>query len=232
MVICKPSGLDSRDRSRSRSRMSFASRLTFFKCQDLLDSWDRIFFSRSRFLKSRLFQSRLGRVEIFVEIVKTYWDCRDLSRFVETQRVFSRFVKTQRFLDILETFWGTSGPKNLTNREISTEKYDKIDQLSIEIETNCQETPKFSDLDEFSISIETFWSGHWCRDEIQEFSISTEIFSIVETNIFKVSRSPFFCLNRDSRSRHDRDKSRPPGLVIWFQIRHGDYFASSAIRNW
>ncbi len=46
-------------------------------------------------------------------------------------------------------------------------------------------------------------------------------FSIVKTKIFKVSRfsqplkSPFFCRDRDSRWRHDRDKSRPPGLRIW-----------------
>jgi hypothetical protein len=40
----------------------------------------RFFLSRLRFFKSRLFESRLGHVEIFVETVETNPDCQDLSR--------------------------------------------------------------------------------------------------------------------------------------------------------
>ncbi len=39
-LFAKVGGLDSRDQSRSRSRMSFVSRLTFLKCQDFLDGRD------------------------------------------------------------------------------------------------------------------------------------------------------------------------------------------------
>ncbi len=40
--LTNPGGLDSRDQSRSRSRTSLASRLTFLKCRDFLDCRDRL----------------------------------------------------------------------------------------------------------------------------------------------------------------------------------------------
>ncbi len=66
------------------SRFSRGSRSTFF------------FFSVEIF-KIEIFQSRLWRVEIFVEIVEICRDASRFSRFVETQ---SRFVETQsRFVE-------------------------------------------------------------------------------------------------------------------------------------
>jgi hypothetical protein len=43
-IFTMPGGLDSRDQSRLRSRLSLVSRPTFLKCQDFLDGRDRIFF--------------------------------------------------------------------------------------------------------------------------------------------------------------------------------------------
>ncbi len=83
------------------------------------------YFISVEIFKIETFQLRLCCVEIFVEIVETHQDCRDLlrlSRFVEMQ---SRFV------------------------EKSQRENTKSMHFSIEIETNCRETPKFSDLDEF-----------------------------------------------------------------------------------
>ncbi len=90
----KHGGLDSRDQSRSRSRMSSVSRTIFF-------------FSVEIF-KIEIFQSRFILVEIFIEIIETNRDSR-FSRFVET------FQDLSRYLDIIQTFWGTSGSKMLTN---------------------------------------------------------------------------------------------------------------------
>jgi hypothetical protein len=83
--ISKVGGLDSRDQSRSRSRMSFMSRLTFLKCRDFLDGGDQLFFSWSRFLKSRFFNQDLAasrflsRSSRLIETVETYQDCQDFS---------------------------------------------------------------------------------------------------------------------------------------------------------
>jgi hypothetical protein len=95
----KPGGLDSRDQSRSISRMSLVSRLTFLQCWDFLDGRDRPFFSRSRFLKSRLFNwdlaasrfsSRLSRFLRFVKIFKICWD---FSRFIEISQHYWDFLR-------------------------------------------------------------------------------------------------------------------------------------------
>jgi hypothetical protein len=68
--ISKLGGLDVRDQSRSRSRTSIASRLTFENGRDYPSRRDQLFFSRSRFLKSRLFS-------------RDFVALRFLSRFVE-----------------------------------------------------------------------------------------------------------------------------------------------------
>jgi hypothetical protein len=90
---------------------SWSVETNFFKVPRF--SWQSrpTFFSRSRFLKSRLFNRDLA-VSRFSSI---------LLRFVET------FQDLFRYLNIIETFWGTLGSKILTNWEISIEKYDKID---------------------------------------------------------------------------------------------------------
>ncbi len=87
------------------------------------------------------FQSRLGHVSIFVDIVNTNkvvdisWDCWDLLRFV--------FIKT---------FWVWKWWRVLRYWEILTRKST---YFSIEIETNWQEMPKFLGLNELL---------HWDRD--------------------------------------------------------------------
>ncbi len=74
--MSKHGGLDSRDQSRSRSRTSLASRLTFLKCRDFLDCRDRLsasveIESLDRDKNKNRDKSRLYSIEI-VEI------CRDV----------------------------------------------------------------------------------------------------------------------------------------------------------
>ncbi len=61
----KPGGLDSRDQLRLRSRFLNLSRSTFETCRDYPYCQDKIIFSRSKFLKLRLFNRDSGCVEIF-----------------------------------------------------------------------------------------------------------------------------------------------------------------------
>jgi hypothetical protein len=110
------------------------------------------YFISVEIFKIETFQSRLCRVEIFVEIVEICRDCRDLSRrsqdAVEMQ---SRFVEKSR-------------------RENT-----KSMHFSIEIETNCRESPKFSDLDEFLDLDRDFLVWTLMSRLNREISISTEI---------------------------------------------------------
>ncbi len=187
-----PGGLDVRDQSRSRSRTSITSRLTFENGRDYPSRLDQLFFfSRSRFLKSRLFSrdfvaSRfLSRLSRFVKIVEI---CQDLSRRSQDLSRCSRDLS--RNLD---------------------EKIQKSMRFSIKIETNCRETPKFSDLDEFLDRDFLVWT--------LMSRLNREI-SIVKTNFWKLSRLSitsrlilFGRRDRESRSRPRRDNSRPPGLL-------------------
>ncbi len=69
--------------------------------------------SRQRFLKSRLFQLRLGLVKILikiVEIIETNQDCRDLSRFIKICGDLSRFLNIyQDILDFQTSVEGGQG---------------------------------------------------------------------------------------------------------------------------
>jgi hypothetical protein len=79
-------GLDSGDQSRSRSRSSFMWRLTFENRREYPSCQDQLFFFSVEIFKIEIFRSRFIFVEIFIEIVETNQDCRDLSRL-------SRFIK-------------------------------------------------------------------------------------------------------------------------------------------
>ncbi len=90
-------GLDSRDQSRSRLRLSFVSRLTF-ENREYPSCQDQLFFSWLRFLKLRFFGQDLSLSRYL------FRDCRDksrLSRFIETFEIYQEF---SRFLDIIKTF--------------------------------------------------------------------------------------------------------------------------------
>ena len=88
--LIKGGGLDSWDQSRSRLRTSFVSRLTFLNCRDFLDGRDRLFFFSVEIFKIEIFQSRLWRVEIFVEIVKIFEICRDAVKICREILTLSR----------------------------------------------------------------------------------------------------------------------------------------------
>ncbi len=160
LVIVKHGGFDSRNQSRLRT--SFMSRLTFENRWECPSCQDQLFFSRLRFLKSRLFSqdwrviflSRLSRR------VKICWDTSRLSRFVESSWDLSRN------LYIVEAFWVWKWWKVLTDWEISTWKY-KNPRTSRSRQT-VEKRQNFQILTNFSISIKTFWSGHWCWDKIEK----------------------------------------------------------------
>ncbi len=136
-------------------------------------------FSRSRFLKSRLFSrdfvaSRfLLRLSRHIEIVEI---CQDLSRFVKICRDLSRFVKTQsRFVEMQSRFVEKSRRENT-----------KIHALL--------------DRDKLSRNAKIFRSQRisWSRSRLFGLDIDVETklrnldrdrdFSIVETNFWKPSR--------------------------------------------
>ena len=100
---CNLGVLYSRDQSRSRSRTSFVSRLTFLKCPDYPSRRDQLFFSRSRFLKSRLFNpdlaaSRyLSRSSRLMGTFETFEIYRDFSRFLDIIKTFSRLFRDFRW---------------------------------------------------------------------------------------------------------------------------------------
>ena len=121
------------------------------------------FFFSVEIFKIETFQSRLCRVKIFVKIVEI---CRDLLRH---RRDLSRCSRDlSRNLD---------------------KKIQKSMHFSIEIETNCWETPKFSDLDEFlDLDWDFLWTLMLRRN--QEFSISIEISRLRLT--FLKCRDKFF----------------------------------------
>ncbi len=85
----KLGGLDVRDQSRSRSRTSIASKLTFENRQDYPSRRDRLLFYLGQDFKNQDFS-----VEIYL-CQDIYRDCRDksrLSRQIETNRDFSRYL--------------------------------------------------------------------------------------------------------------------------------------------
>ena len=82
--------------SRSRSRTSFVSRLTFENRRECPSCQFNSYFFLVEIFKIKTFQSRLGCVEILIEIVKTNRDYRDKSRFIEISRDLSRGF--ERFL--------------------------------------------------------------------------------------------------------------------------------------
>ena len=76
--------------------MSFVSRPTFLKCQDFLDSWEQIFFSRSRFLKSRLFSRDFDALRFLLRLLRRFKIvkiCQDVSRLLRFVKTHLRFVK-------------------------------------------------------------------------------------------------------------------------------------------
>ncbi len=119
----------------------------------------KLFFFSVEIFKIETFQSRLWRVEIFVEIVKSCQDALRLSR---------------RSRDLLRPFESENDEKS---QRIEKSRWENAKSMhfSIEIETNCRETLKFSDLDEFLDLDWDFWSGHWCQDKIEKSLCQDEI---------------------------------------------------------
>ncbi len=90
-------GLDDRDQSRSRSRTSIVSRLTFENRRDYPTCRDPLFFL------GRDFENRDFSVEIYLcrDIYRDRQDLSRSSRLIKTVEIYWEF---SRFLDINETF--------------------------------------------------------------------------------------------------------------------------------
>ena len=154
------------------------------------------FFSWSRFLKFRLFSwefeaSRfLSRLLRHIKIVEI---CRDA-------------VEICRGLLSLKMMKSLDGLRNLDK------KIQKSTHFLIEIETNCQETPKFLDLDEILDLGQDFLVWTLMSRQNRDISI-VETYFLTLSRFSRLSRLTLWRRrDRDSRSRHDRDKSRPPCL--------------------
>ncbi len=81
-----------RDRDCPSCRDQFLKPVEFFSQVKIFSTVEIDFYFISvEIFKIETFQSRLCRVEIFVEIVETHRDCRDLSRLSR----LLRFVETQ-----------------------------------------------------------------------------------------------------------------------------------------
>ena len=197
----KHGGLDSRDQSRLRSRTSFVSRQTFLNRRDCPSCQDQLFFSRSKFLKSRLF-SRDFDASRFLSRLQ---DPSRLSRFVKTRRDYRELSRRSqdlsRNLDIVEAFWVWKWWKVSTDWEISKRKYKNPRTSRSRSRQTVEKWWNFQISTNSSISIETFWSGHWCRDEIEKSQSrprfldcrdtlfdAVKIFSTVETHSLTTSR--------------------------------------------
>jgi hypothetical protein len=226
--FCKHGGLDSRDQSRSRSRMSFVSRLTFENRRECPSCWDQLFFFSVKIFKIETFQLRLWCIEIFVEIVEICRDALRLSRFVETQ---SRFV---------EKSWHCRGllslkiMKSLDGLRVSTRKYKNPRTSRSRSRQTVEKRRNFQISMNFSISIETFWSGHWCRDKIKKSQSrprfldcqdalfdAVEIFSTVETHSLMMSR-----LSIETTSR----QIETPMLIFWQNVIQRRYDLIISVR--
>jgi hypothetical protein len=114
----KPGGLDSRDQTRSRSRMSLVSRPTFENSQDCPLCRDTIFFFLVEIFKIETFESRLICVNIFIQIVKINRDFSRLSRFVEIYQHFKDIFLMDIFHRCLLGKWIKNGSKVVISIEI------------------------------------------------------------------------------------------------------------------
>ncbi len=85
-ILNKPGGLDvktnrDRDRERPSCRDQFLKLVEIFSTVEI-----NFYFITVEIFKIETFQSRLGCVEIFIEIVEINRDCRDKSRPIETNQ--------------------------------------------------------------------------------------------------------------------------------------------------
>ncbi len=202
-IKIKPGGLDSQDQSRSRSRTSLVSRLTFLKCRDYPSRQDQLFFFSVEIFKIETFQLRLGCVEIFIEIVETNQDFQDLSRLLRLIEI------SQHYRDFFKTFLRFQAQKSCQIEKYQSRNVIKLTYCRLRSRQTVEICQKCHVSTDFSIWIETFGTGKWCRDKIKislsrsrllnhrdKLFESVEIFSTIETYFF-------WC----------RDKSRPPGLI-------------------
>jgi hypothetical protein len=160
-IIFNLGGLDSRDQSRSRSRTSFVSRLTFLKCQNYPSHRDQLFFFSVEIFEIEIFQSRFIFVEIFIEMVETNRDCQDfqdLSRLFEIYRDISTL---SRLFEVLQDQKSRQVKKSRSRNVIKLTNSRSRSRQTVKI---CQKCHVLTD---FSISIETFGTGRWRRDKIE-----------------------------------------------------------------
>jgi hypothetical protein len=127
----------------------------------------KLFFSWSRFIKSRLFcwefeASRfLLRLSRHIQIVNICRDaaffCRDLLRSSKICREILTFL---RLFEVRQAQKSWQIEKSLLKNMIKLTKSQSRSRQTVEKCQNFQIWTNFS--------IKTFWSGHWCHDEIEK----------------------------------------------------------------
>ncbi len=191
-LFCKSGGLDSQDQSRLRT--SIVSRPTFLKCQDFLDGQDQLFFSRSRFLKLRLFSREFDLLRFLSRLlrrVKIVEICRDLKN-----------------LDIVKAFWIWKCWKVLTCWEISTRKYKNPLTSRPRLRQTVKNAKIFRSrwISQSWDKIEKSWSQSSrltflkCRDKV--FEMSRSRVSMETTSRQIETPRLFFCFNSNIFNFH------------------------------
>ncbi len=165
------------------------------------------FFSRSRFLKSRLFNrdlaasrfsSRLSRFLRFVEICR---DFQDLLRLFEIYRDISTL---SRLFEVLHHQKSSQIEKSRSRNRIKLTNSHSRSRQTVEI---CQ---KCHVLTYFSISIETFETGRWCRDKIIETSRLSRLRFWKCRDFLDCWDQPFSIVKIESLDRDHVETNRDP----------------------
>ncbi len=142
-----------------------------------------MFFSWSRFLKSKLFKSRLGHVKI---CIKTIWINSDNRYFLWQLRLIEIIKILSRFIEIFGHYQDFfEGLKVQKSWEILIKKNNKTNSLSIKIETNRQDWPKMSCLEGFLNLDQNFWEWKVVSWQNWDFSILIETFRLSRSNFWK-----------------------------------------------
>ncbi len=116
------------------SRFSWRSRPNFFFSVDIF--------------KIETFQSRIGCVKIFIEIVETNWDHRDKLRlpwFFEKIKIFVETLWKKNWIShTFCPFWSTKCKLIRLGTKISIKIFVKIHYFSVEIEKKIEKSTKIT----------------------------------------------------------------------------------------
>ncbi len=153
-IYFKHGGLDSRDQLRSRSRMSFVSRLTFENRRECPSCRHQLFFFLVEIFKIETFQSRLGCVKINIETVEIFEICQDFQDLLSLFEIYRDISILSRLFEVL-----------LHQKSCQIEK--SRSRIRIKLTNSWSRSRKTVEICQKFHVIETFETGRWCRDKIE-----------------------------------------------------------------